>query len=882
MKRTTLRQRGLALLLVLVMALGLAPTALAADTCPKCGSSDLSKWEIIREPNCHEDGARRRICNSCKKSIYEDLEKDPKNHDAICTDNGDGETHTATCPYHKNYANVREKHTFVDGLCTKCRAVDYSAVKISLPKDLKVYVAVGDEEATLSLGEVSLTLGNADVTDDYDISYNWYYGSKSVGTGETFTLSSRDTEEEDDFTYVCFVMATPKNSLTTKPINASCTVTVMVRELITAGAAVNTEDMYLDLDDDNSRTPTSVADQIYDAANELSNKKPSYVVFEEAPKTKVGEFKSKTDTQYTFSSKDKNYVGDLRFEVGKEPGAYVVNFTVYDERGDAFPGVLTITVEQSLGDIDVLYATTKGETVDLENASFEDFWADTYAKGELTWVRFTTLPASSQGALYTGYSSALRPGSRVKEDDTFYAYADRSSQTLLEEVTFVPGKNFTGYVSIPFEAYGENNKGARTYLNGSMCIFVSDGEVSKVKVTASSADGVSLSGDDFLEIYQDATDSKSENFYIQLLSVPASGDLYLNYSASKRGTKLTASNIAEYPLYYSSKRGDLIDDVTYIPGSAISNTVRYAAYDSKGSLMYVGDILFTRGSLSLSYTAPAAGVSFTSRDFEKLLGEVDSDTYLTFSQPADGTLYFSKNGTASGGTRVTEKDKFYLGNDAYSVNNLLFVPRTGQTGTVTVYFTVHGKGGAELSGQVKITVQAASYTKTFSDVKRSDWFYTYVMDLAQAGVVNGMTATTYSPNGEVKYGEALKMIMLATGYSEQAPTGKHWASGYLSRALSDGLLTKSVDLERKIDRYAIAEISARAMRLPKPSATKSPFADMAMDHASAPYVLALYEAGIVEGSTRNDGALVYYGVNSIRRSEIAAIIWRINNYSSKR
>ena len=166
-------------------------------------------------------------------------------------------------------------------------------------------------------------------------------------------------------------------------------------------------------------------------------------------------------------------------------------------------------------------------------------------------------------------------------------------------------------------------------------------------------------------------------------------------------------------------------------------------------------------------------------------------------------------------------------------------------------------------------------------MKRSDWFYTYVMDLAQAGVVNGMTATTYGPNGEVKYGEALKMIMLATGYSEQAPTGKHWASGYLSRALSDGLLTKSVDLERKIDRYAIAEIAARAMRLPKPSATKSPFADMAMDHASAPYVLALYEAGIVEGSNRNDGALVYYGVNSIRRSEIAAIIWRINNYSSK-
>jgi len=35
---------------------------------------------------------------------------------------------------------------------------------------------------------------------------------------------------------------------------------------------------------------------------------------------------------------------------------------------------------------------------------------------------------------------------------------------------------------------------------------------------------------------------------------------------------------------------------------------------------------------------------------------------------------------------------------------------------------------------------------------------------------------------------ALKLIMLAAGYEEQAPTGTHWASGYMTRAQEDKLI----------------------------------------------------------------------------------------------
>ena len=54
-----------------------------------------------------------------------------------------------------------------------------------------------------------------------------------------------------------------------------------------------------------------------------------------------------------------------------------------------------------------------------------------------------------------------------------------------------------------------------------------------------------------------------------------------------------------------------------------------------------------------------------------------------------------------------------------------------------------------------------------------------------------------------------------------------------------------------------------------------------MGSAYAPYILPLSDAGIVVGSPQTDGTYKYYGINSIRRSEMAVIIWRMNNYSGR-
>ena len=53
---------------------------------------------------------------------------------------------------------------------------------------------------------------------------------------------------------------------------------------------------------------------------------------------------------------------------------------------------------------------------------------------------------------------------------------------------------------------------------------------------------------------------------------------------------------------------------------------------------------------------------------------------------------------------------------------------------------------------------------------------------------------------------------------------------------------------------------------------------MAANLESAPYVVALYQAGIVNGTTEN-GKVNFKGTYAIRRCEMSVIIWRINNYN---
>jgi len=162
-------------------------------------------------------------------------------------------------------------------------------------------------------------------------------------------------------------------------------------------------------------------------------------------------------------------------------------------------------------------------------------------------------------------------------------------------------------------------------------------------------------------------------------------------------------------------------------------------------------------------------------------------------------------------------------------------------------------------------------TPVFSDIKTTDWFYNYVSSLTARGVINGYTDGTFRPNSNVSVGEALKLILLAAGYDAQSPTDSNWASGYRDLALKNGIV-KSADvknLSAAASRGFIAVTAAKALKL-APSASATPFADV-----NDPYITALYEAGVIEGSFTASGQRVFRPSAGITRAEVSAIIWRM-------
>ena len=55
----------------------------------------------------------------------------------------------------------------------------------------------------------------------------------------------------------------------------------------------------------------------------------------------------------------------------------------------------------------------------------------------------------------------------------------------------------------------------------------------------------------------------------------------------------------------------------------------------------------------------------------------------------------------------------------------------------------------------------------------STWCYKYVTELADASVIDGYADGSFKPDNTITYGAALKLVMLAAGYPEIAPTNKN-------------------------------------------------------------------------------------------------------------
>ena len=220
--------------------------------------------------------------------------------------------------------------------------------------------------------------------------------------------------------------------------------------------------------------------------------------------------------------------------------------------------------------------------------------------------------------------------------------------------------------------------------------------------------------------------------------------------------------------------------------------------------------------------------------------------------------------------KITVKDSTLVTN---SSKGLLCNPKLdksynfgGQEATVNEAWSLFLRNGKTVTGKAFVYGNGgAKQSLPFTDVKEGDWFFPFVRDLYGAKVISGMTETTYAPSATLTFGQALKLITLAVGESEQPAVDAHWASGYMNFALDRGWLYNEVDLNGTISRLQFCQLAAAAAGISKQPAS-NPFTD-----TNDTSVLALYEAKIVGGMSET----TFSPDTSLTRAQIAKIIFGI-------
>ena len=115
----------------------------------------------------------------------------------------------------------------------------------------------------------------------------------------------------------------------------------------------------------------------------------------------------------------------------------------------------------------------------------------------------------------------------------------------------------------------------------------------------------------------------------------------------------------------------------------------------------------------------------------------------------------------------------------------------------------------------------------FTDID-GHWAKADIEAMAKAGVINGMTPTTFEPEGSVTRGQFVKLISAALGLNAGAAAdGEHWAVPYVKAAKEAKLVNDAIKVETKdeldtpITREEMASIVASAANYKKVEVTPS-------------------------------------------------------------
>ena len=638
-----------------------------------------------------------------------------------------------------------------------------------------------------------------------------------------------------------------------------------------------------------------------------------YVVFEKPSSdysnagTVYSRYGKRNATSFTRSELDdyKFYYGDsdygdydldeLSFVADKSfSDSIEIAFTAYGGRGskenDSVSGTLKITSSKSASSSkgDITYTVRAGEEVTFDDDDFEKIYENSSCTGSFKYVEFSRPDSAfnNAGTLYSRYGKRNETAfTRSSLSGTTFGYDSyEDADYSLDDLSFVADKSFSGSITLSFTLYGGKNSKCDQSTTGTLVITtgtsaVTSRYVGNIRYNTTPNTALQINANDIARLFRKYTSGGSLQ-YLTLTSVPATGSLYYNYyNASKYGatrTQLTASMAGSMIFSYSPASASEYDlsELTYIPsGSNYCTALTFTGYSSSGTAVSATILIsVTASPVSEVYSVTTKGTS-VNFPANSVYSAVASATGFGLSSIQLLELPASTAGVLYVGSYAADTTSAYsYGSDTDSMSQLRFIPNSGFTGSVSIPYVALSSSGTALGAGV-VSIGVVDSVKKFTDISTSTWCYKYVTELASANVISGYSNGTFQEKNTITYGAALKLIMLAAGYGEQAPTVKGSPfSGYLAKAKAAGLVSGNPKLNGSITRLQIAQIAAKALKLSTTGLpSKKPFTD-----TNDVYVQALNAAGIIEGYFSN-GTSTYKPNNTLTRGQVSAIVWRMKN-----
>ena len=420
---------------------------------------------------------------------------------------------------------------------------------------------------------------------------------------------------------------------------------------------------------------------------------------------------------------------------------------------------------------------TSEEVVELEGSVFEEAFLDLNDDYEyLEHVTFTK-PSSSDGYLYVEYDEDDNKHTSIGSNTKYYVEDD--DKALIDDITYVPGKDTEGVVIIKFKAVGYNEKNKKVTVNGVMQITVA--VAADITIQAGKEQEVKIDPDLFLEYIEEKDTSKKD---LEIVSVTIYG---APYQAKKGylvtdGDELTKSGdktfyADEDDVDVKKKKYDLYD-LSFLGGTADGTVeatfkVTYLREGSTTKRYADGTIDFVTGAAAatnvLNGSTMASQVfSFDNKstlDAFAALGGNNNEYIVFTSLPVGGKLVY--NWGTNNQQDVTVGTAYYV--DGYGsqkqLKNVTFVPSYSASKvekTVTMNIKAYNEKDKAVNGTINIVVKYASYSSKFFDITTST--YADSVDfLANEGITTGMTATTFGPNNNVTRAQFVTFLWRAAG-----------------------------------------------------------------------------------------------------------------------